>query len=159
MHSPLIDNLNRRGTSVMAKPLILLVEDDPFDVLAMKRCVAAFDLPVQLEQAGDGEEALVALARLMAQPNPPEVMVLLDLNMPRMNGIELLDAMRADLKLARTIVFVLSTSRDPRDRRAAYARGVAGYICKDSVAPDYADLATLIRAYVDLVTLPEPAQP
>ncbi|TVQ33422.1 MAG: response regulator [Geminicoccaceae bacterium] len=143
----------------MPKPLLLLVEDDPFDVLAMRRCVTSFDLPVSLEHAGDGEEALINLSRAMAKPQPPEVIVLLDLNMPRMNGIEFLDAIRADLKLARTIVFVLSTSRDPRDRRAAYARGVAAYICKDALAPDYADLATLVRAYVDLVTLPQPGQP
>ncbi len=143
----------------MAKPMLLLVEDDPFDVLAMKRCVRGFELPVSLHHAGDGEEALGLLGRAMAKMHPPEVLILLDINMPRMNGIEFLDALRADLRLARCVVFVLSTSKDPRDRRASYARGVAGYICKDSVAPDYADLATLIRAYVDLVTLPEPAQP
>lgn len=143
----------------MANPMLLLVEDDPFDVLAMKRCVRAFQLPVTLEHAADGEEAVVTLSRAVAQSHPPEVVVLLDLNMPRMNGIEFLDAIRSDLRLARTVVFVLSTSKDPRDRRASYARGVAGYICKDTVAPDYADLASLVRSFVDLVTLPEPAQP
>lgn len=139
----------------MSQPTLLLVEDDPFDVLAMKRCVATFKLPVTLEVAGDGEAALLALERLLLAPQANAVLIFLDLNMPRMNGIEFLDALRCDLRLARSIVFVLSTSNDPRDRRASYARGVAGYVCKDMVAPDYADLAALVRSYLDLVTLPE----
>ena len=143
----------------MTLPTLLLVEDDPFDVLAMKRCVSANDLPVRLECAGDGEAGLAALARLVVEPNAAPVVVLLDLNMPRMNGIEFLDALRADLRLVRTVVFALTTSNDVRDRRATYARGVSGYICKDAVAPDYSDLGALIRHLVDLVTLPEPGQP
>lgn len=142
----------------MYQTTLLLVEDDPFDVLAMKRCVANFGLPVTLEIAGDGEAALLVLNRVLLAAQPSAVLVLLDLNMPRMNGIEFLDALRCDLRLARSVVFVLSTSNDPRDRRAAYARGVAGYVCKDSVAPDYADLAALVRGYLDLVTLPEPGR-
>lgn len=143
----------------MTKPTLLLVEDDAFDVLAMKRCVQSFALPVRLECAGDGEQALAALARLIAEPHPAPWFILLDLNMPRMNGIEFLDALRSDLRLARSCVYVLSTSNDARDRRAAYARGVSGYICKDAVAPDYADLAEMVRQVADLVTLPEPGQP
>ncbi|MFP4125634.1 MAG: response regulator [Alphaproteobacteria bacterium] len=143
----------------MTQPTLLLVEDDPFDVLAMKRCVATYDLPVRLECAGDGEDALARLNRLLAEPHPAPVFVLLDLNMPRMNGIEFLDALRADLRLARTVVYPLTTSNDVRDRRATYARGVAGYICKDAITPDYSDLAGLIRHLVDLVILPEPGRP
>ena len=143
----------------MTQPTLLLVEDDPFDVLAMKRCVSAYDLPLRLECAGDGEDALATLNRLLAEPHPAPFFVLLDLNMPRMNGIEFLDALRADLRLARTVVYALTTSNDVRDRRATYARGIAGYICKDAIAPDYHDLAGLIRQLVDLVTLPEPGQP
>ncbi len=143
----------------MTQPTLLLVEDDPFDVLAMKRCVATHELPVRLECAGDGEAALGALNSLLAEPHPAPFFVLLDLNMPRMNGIEFLDALRADLRLARTIVYALTTSNDARDRRATYARGISGYICKDAIAPDYSDLAAFIRGFVDLVTLPEPGQP
>jgi CheY-like chemotaxis protein len=143
----------------MTQPTLLLVEDDPFDVLAMKRCVSAHELPVRLECAGDGEAALGALNKLLAAPHPPPFFVLLDLNMPRMNGVEFLDALRADLRLARTVVYALTTSNDPRDRRATYARGISGYICKDAVAPDYSDIAAFIRHFVDLVTLPEPGQP
>jgi CheY-like chemotaxis protein len=143
----------------MTQPTLLLVEDDPFDVFAMKRCVAANDLPVRLECAADGEEGLATLNRLLAEPRPGAVFVLLDLNMPRMNGVEFLDALRADLRLARTLVYALTTSNDARDRRATYARGVGGYICKDAIAPDYSDLAGFVRHFVDLVTLPEPGQP
>lgn len=144
---------------MMIQPTLLLVEDDPFDVLAMKRCVSAYDLPVRLECAGDGEDALAALNRLLAEPHAAPVIVLLDLNMPRMNGVEFLDALRADLRLARTVVYTLTTSNDLRDRRATYARGVSGYICKDAVAPDYSDLGALVRHLVELVTLPEPGRP
>ena len=143
----------------MTQPTLLLVEDDPFDVLAMKRCVMHHDLPVQLECAGDGEAALKALGALLREPRPAPVVVFLDLNMPHMNGIEFLDALRADLRQARTVVYVLSTSNAPGDRRAAYARGVSGYICKDAVAPDYADIAGFVRHLVDLTSLPEPGHP
>jgi CheY-like chemotaxis protein len=143
----------------MHHPTLLVVEDDPFDVLAMKRCVVAYDLPVRLVCAGDGELGLAALNRLLLEPQPSPFVVLLDLNMPRMNGIEFLDALRADLRLARTVVFALTTSNDPRDRRATYARGVSGYICKDGIAPDYSDLAIFLRHLAELVTLPEPGRP
>jgi len=142
----------------MNQPTLLLVEDDPFDVLAMKRCVSAHGLTVRLECAEDGELALAALNRFLATRHPAPVLVVLDLNMPRMNGIEFLDVLRADPRLARTVVYALTTSNDPRDRRATYARGISGYICKDSLAPDYSDLAGLIRHYLDLVTLPEPGR-
>jgi CheY-like chemotaxis protein len=152
-------DLKPESAGTMTQPTLLLVEDDPFDVLAMKRCVAAHDLPLRLECVGDGEAALATLNGLLAEPRPAPFFVLLDLNMPRMNGVEFLDAVRADLRLARTVVYALTTSNDVRDRRATYARGVSGYICKDAIAPDYSDLAGLIRHVVELVTLPEPGQP
>ena len=131
---------------------IIIVDDSATMRQQVRRALEPTGLSIA--EAVDGQDGLEKI-----NADSEIDVVILDVNMPRMNGIEFLDVLRADVRLARSMVFVLSTSKDPRDRRAAYARGVAGYISKDSVAPDYADLAALIRAYVDLVTLPEPAQP
>lgn len=140
----------------MRNSILLLVEDDPIEVLAMQRCVRQHKLPVDLIHAGDGEQGLLAVRRLCGVSDPLPLLVLLDINMPRMNGFEFLDALRSGDCHADAPVFILSTSNDTRDRRSAYARHVAGYICKDRLSADYADLANLVRSYCRLVTPPEP---
>lgn len=80
--------------------------------------------------------------------------VLLDLNMPRMTGIEFLREVRMDPKLRSTIVFVLTTSNDEQDRRASYDLNVAGYLVKDDVGPDYARVLELLERYSNTVTFP-----
>jgi DNA-binding NarL/FixJ family response regulator len=117
---------------------LLLVEDDAVDALAIRRALARADIEVELTHLGDAQEAL---DQLRAGVRPDALLV--DLNTPRLSGLELLRALRADRALVDQIVFVYTTSRDPADVRGAYACQVAGYFVK-SAAPDADDL--VVRA-------------
>ena len=112
-----------------------------------------FRIPVIWVQ--DGIEALTVLrgngGGLRAER--PRI-VLLDLNMPRMNGFEFLAALRADRALQSEVVFVLTTSDADADRTHAYHEQIAGYMVKSAVGPQFAKLAGLLMAYRDSVCLP-----
>ncbi len=110
---------------------ILLVEDDDVDVELVQRALSkqGFDIPVV--RASNGAEALDLLQNcndgdILRQP----FIILLDINMPRMDGHEFLSILRQDARLKRSVVFVLTTSDSYRDRKAAYDQHVAGYILK-----------------------------
>ena len=82
------------------------------------------------------------------------MIVLLDLNMPRMDGFQFLEELRGDPKLRRTVVFVLSTSARDQDRARAYDEQVAGYMVKSSVGPQFARLAEFMNHYAGTQNLP-----
>jgi len=82
------------------------------------------------------------------------MVVLLDLNMPRMDGLEFLTEIRADAILHSTVIFVLTTSSRDADRSQSYQRNIAGYMVKSEVGPQFAKLARLLTAYGDAVSLP-----
>ncbi|WP_136439964.1 response regulator [Pacificoceanicola onchidii] len=132
---------------------ILLVEDDDGDAKAVSRAVAKCCLPVVLTRALDGIEAL-ELMRDASGPLPARYLVLADLNMPRMNGIEFLAALRGDPRLRETVVFVMTTSQSEEDRRAAYAHSVAGYAPKDGLGDGLEHLARFLEAYARIIELP-----
>lgn len=106
---------------------ILLVEDDYVDIITVQRAIRDLRLPYPLRIAHNGEEALVQLRSPIA---PLPSLILLDLNMPRMNGLELLRILKADPQLRRLPVVMLTTSRQEADRLQSYDLGVAGYIVK-----------------------------
>jgi len=136
---------------------VLLVDDDDVDVMAVRRAfrqsisARRFSLVV----ARDGIEALSVLRGSAAEPalRKPYIL-LLDLNMPRMNGLELLRELRKDNALASSIVFVLSTSAADEDKRAAYDANVAGYLVKSKIGEDMSYVVRLIEAYLQVVELP-----
>jgi CheY-like chemotaxis protein len=80
--------------------------------------------------------------------------VLLDLNSPRMNGIELLDEIRKDSALKDSIVFVLTTSNTAEDKVAAYEKQVAGYIVKEKAGKDFAKLTCMLENYWRVIEFP-----
>jgi CheY-like chemotaxis protein len=131
---------------------ILLVEDDEVDVMNVRRAFQKNHIANPLFVAGDGLEALEAL-RGGRVPRERRL-VLLDLNMPRMNGIEFLRALRADPELCATPVVVLTTSNDERDRLQSYAHNVAGYLVKPVASPAFVELMTALNAYWSRVELP-----
>lgn len=135
----------------------LLVEDDEVDVMAMQRAFRKHKLANTLLVAGDGIEALDILqGRHPSIPKPPSAIVLLDLNMPRMNGHEFLDAIRQDPTLKRLVVFVLTSSAHTGDIAQAYSNHVAGYIVKDSFTDGGLTQALdLLDNYWRVVELPE----
>jgi len=112
----------------MKENIILLVEDDELDVISVQRTLKKLDIPYKLYSAGNGKEALEMLTTA-ADPVVPDV-VLLDLNMPKMNGIEFLRAVRGHSKLKDLNVFVMTTSAESTDRSAAESLGISGFIIK-----------------------------
>ena len=111
---------------------VLLVEDDFFDTMTAQKSFARFNVPHQLLTAFNGEEALDLLMGKPDTPAPsplPEV-ILLDLNMPRMNGLEFLEVLRTTPTLAHIPVFITTTSSLEADRADAERLGVSGYILK-----------------------------
>ena len=135
------------------KPLnILLVEDDQVDVMNVKRAFQKNNITNPLFVAGNGLEAL-ELLRSDRIPGDRRI-VLLDLNMPRMNGIEFLRELRADPSLSHTPVVVLTTSNDDRDKVDAYHLNVAGYLLKPVTFSNFCDVMTALNKYWTLVELP-----
>lgn len=93
---------------------------------------------------------------LPSQPKPPvqpPYLVLLNLNMPKMDGLEFLEEIPKDPKLHSRVIFVLTTSSANQDKIAAYENHVAGYIVKSEVGPDYNHLSTLLNHYLNTVSL------
>jgi len=131
---------------------ILLVEDDEVDVMNVKRAFTKHNITNPLFVAGDGIEALEML-RSNDVPQGRRI-VLLDLNMPRMNGIEFLREVRNDPKLAATPIVVLTTSNDDRDKVDAYKLNVAGYLLKPVTFTSFCDLMVALNKYWSLVELP-----
>jgi CheY-like chemotaxis protein len=110
----------------------MLVEDDELDVISVRRSLKKLDIPYELFTAFNGIEALEVLrgdAGKDAMEPLPDVL-LLDLNMPRMNGLELLAAIRGDDRLRNIRVYVLTTSGEESDRTATNRLGVSGYLIK-----------------------------
>ncbi len=110
---------------------ILLVEDNPGDVVLMREALREAKMHNTLHVAPDGQEALAFLRRegaYAAAPRPD--LILLDLNLPRLNGHEVLAAIKDDPALRRIPVVMLTTSDAPSDVRAAYDRHVNSYITK-----------------------------
>jgi CheY-like chemotaxis protein len=135
---------------------ILLVDDDEVDVRNVRRAIQRNQerglAATTLHVAGDGVEAL-ELLRAGAIPARRRL-VLLDLNMPRMNGLELLRALRADPELAALPVVVLTTSDDERDKMEAYDLNVAGYLVKPVDFASTVELMAALETYWTVVELP-----
>jgi CheY-like chemotaxis protein len=131
---------------------ILLVEDDDVDVMNVRRAFQRAHVSNPLFVAGNGLEAL-DLLRGGTFPDGRRL-VLLDLNMPRMNGIEFLRAIRADAELRSLPVVVLTTSNDERDKVDAYNLNVAGYLVKPVTFTDFVELMVALNKYWMLVEMP-----
>lgn len=131
---------------------VLLVEDDEVDVMNVRRAFQQNHINNPLFVASDGVEALEKL-RSGEVPRGRRI-VLLDLNMPRMTGIEFLRELRKDPDLASTTVVVLTTSRDDRDRIEAYDLNVAGYLLKPVTFSNFCEVMVALNKYWSLVEFP-----
>ena len=131
---------------------ILLVEDDQVDVMNVKRAFDKNKIANPLFVANNGADALEIL-RSKQIPDERRI-VLLDLNMPRMNGLEFLRELRADAKLQSTVVVVLTTSNDERDKFEAYNLNVAGYLLKPVTFVNFVEVMAALNKYWTLVELP-----
>lgn len=137
------------------QPTVLIVDDDDVDRLGWVRAFRQLAQPNQLVTARDGSEALAILRGEADTPPPAKpIIVLLDLNMPRMNGIEFLDQLRAEADWHDTVVFVVSTSQNSRDKAQAYGRCIAGYIQKRHAQDCIPQAVKMLELYQSVVSLP-----
>jgi CheY-like chemotaxis protein len=131
---------------------ILLVEDDQVDVMNVKRAFEKNRITNPLFVAANGLEALEML-RAGSVPADRRI-VLLDLNMPKMSGLEFLRELRSDPELQSTVVIVLTTSNDERDKIDAYNLNVAGYLLKPVTFINFVEVMAALNKYWTLVELP-----
>jgi CheY-like chemotaxis protein len=129
---------------------ILLVEDDEVDIKALRWAFDNLKIANPLVIAQDGVEALKILPQL-----PRPYLIITDINMPRMNGIELLRKIRQSEELHDSIVFVLTTSNDEQDKIDAYNLNVAGYMLKSDMGTSFTRAIALVENYWKVVEFPE----
>jgi CheY-like chemotaxis protein len=129
---------------------ILLVEDDEVDVMTVQRAFKRGNINNPLYLASNGLEALAMLRDTPGQPSVIPIdrrLILLDLNMPKMNGLEFLHELRADAALNHIPVVVLTTSNEEQDRVQAYDLNVAGYILKPVTFSIFVELMVTLNKY------------
>ncbi|MEM9803830.1 MAG: response regulator [Cyanobacteria bacterium P01_D01_bin.56] len=133
---------------------ILLVEDDAVDVMTVQRAFKKSKVSNPLHIAGNGLEAL----ELLRSPDTPfkdaRCLILLDLNMPKMNGIEFLKELRQDPEFHKIPVIVLTTSDQEKDRVEAYNLHVAGYVVKPVTFAKFVEVVTVLNHYWTLCEFP-----
>lgn len=137
-----------------SKP-ILLLEDDTVDAMTVKRALKDLKVTNPLVRTGNGEEAL---AYLRDPNNMRPCVILLDLNMPKMNGIEFLKVVKADENFKRIPAIVLTTSKDDQDRIQTYQLSVAGFIVKPVDYIKFVEAMKIIDLYWTLSEMPNVEQ-
>lgn len=134
---------------------VLLVEDDEIDAEAVRRAFRRHRIANPVALARNGREALEMLRGSEDRPPLPRpYLILLDLNMPQMTGLEFLGALRADPDLSDSIVFVLTTSDAERDISDAYERHIAGYMVKSKIGEDFLKLIGMLDHYWRMIEFP-----
>ncbi|KTC66241.1 two-component response regulator (plasmid) [Legionella adelaidensis] len=136
---------------------IMLIEDDDVDIQDVKRTFQKINITNPLYIATNGDEALDKLygrnGEIKLHPAPK--IILLDINMPRMNGIEFLKILRSDPELRSILVFVLTSSNNDKDKVAAYNLNVAGYILKPLKFSEFIDSISSLYVYWSLLEFPQ----
>lgn len=131
---------------------LLLVEDDDIDAMTIKRSFKKQNITNPLVRVYDGIEALTLLKESkVTQP----LVIILDLQMPRMGGIEFLKVLRADPKLSDLVVFVLTTSKAKTDITSSYGKHIAGYFVKGETGDRFSGLVNMLENYFEIVHLNE----
>ncbi len=132
---------------------ILLVEDNPMDLDLTIRAFAAKKLTNPIQIARDGEEALQFLER-WEKGEPRPVVILLDLNMPKINGIEVLQKIKSHPEFKTIPIVILTTSSESSDLQAAYKSGANSYIVKPVDFEKFLDVASHIDLYWRVINKP-----
>lgn len=133
----------------------LIVDDDTVSVMSMKRAMHKLRILNDIEVCSDGRHALEFLrSEATRDDSLPPYIITLDLNMPRMGGLEFLDHLRADPQLSRMVIFVFTTSDTPDDMKSAYQHHVAGYVVKENPSETFSAALDMLEAYARIVELP-----
>lgn len=127
---------------------LFVVEDDDVDFMTIERSFRKQRIANPIVRAKNGEEALEML--LAGKPDFPFV-ALLDLQMPKLSGLELLSKIRSDPRISDTVVFVLTTSKDEQDILQSYQHHVAGYFVKEDAGEGFMDIVSVLEGYWKVV--------
>jgi CheY-like chemotaxis protein len=134
---------------------LLHVEDDDLCIMGLSRAFKNAKIPNPISFAHDGIHALEMLRGTNGRGRfPRPYLILLDLNMPRMGGIEFLEELRKDEDLRKSIVFIMTTSGADEDKVEAYNLGAAGYILKTNPADAFLEATALLDTYWRVVEFP-----
>ncbi len=150
----------RSPVMTTTQPLnILLVEDDEVDVMNVQRALKKNAATATLHRAANGIEALAMLRtnNKITTENNGRLLILLDLNMPKMGGLEFLKELRADPALCHLPVVVLTTSMQDHDLATAYQYNVAGYIIKPMTFSSFVETIDVLNRYWSMSAMPSPA--
>ena len=138
------------------KMSILLVEDNDLDAAILKRSMKKLDLSNSLIRARDGLEALELLkSHLATKTLPQPFVILLDINMPRMNGHEFLAELRATDALKASQVYVFTTSDSKKDINLAYKNNANGYIVKPDSTSELTDILRALQEFWSICEVPD----
>ncbi|MBW8332156.1 MAG: response regulator [Prolixibacteraceae bacterium] len=140
------------GTTNLNQP-ILLVEDNPVDLDLTLRAFKSRKLANPVEIARDGEEALAYIEK-WKNGDPVPVVILLDLNLPKVNGLEVLEAIKKHPDFRTIPVVVLTTSSESRDVKTSYQLGANSYIVKPVDFDKFIEVATQIELYWGVLNRP-----
>jgi CheY-like chemotaxis protein len=132
---------------------ILLIEDNPMDEDLTRRAFARRKVINPIEVARDGEQALEYLDRWQAG-NPLPVVILLDINLPKVNGLEILRQFKASSYAQKVPVIILTTSAEDRDIEVAYKLGANSYIVKPVDFEKFLEVAAQIDLYWNMINMP-----
>ncbi len=135
-----------------SKKPILLVEDDKVDAMTVRRALKEIKVTNNVILASNGEEAI---DYLLKPDSEMPCIILLDLNMPKMNGLEFMKVAKENEKLRKIPIVVLTTSSEERDRMNSFKNGVAGYMTKPVDYQQFVDVIKTINIYWTLSELPE----
>lgn len=133
-----------------SKP-ILLVEDDIVDAMTVERALGDLEISNQLTHKINGEETL---EYLRSDSNETPCVILIDLNMPKMNGLEFLRLIKANETSKEIPVIVLTTSSEEQDVDESFKLGVAGYMVKPIDYEEFLEKIRVIDSYCTLIELP-----
>lgn len=143
------------NTADIAPISLLLVEDDDIDATTVLRGLARAGIANPLVRARDGIEALDLMLGMNGKERlAPPYLLLVDIRMPRLDGLGLVRRVRGNPQLQRTIIFILTTSDSDRDRVAAYDAHVAGYVVKSTDPEHFHALARMLEYYLLIVSPP-----
>ncbi|WDD97065.1 response regulator [Thalassomonas actiniarum] len=135
----------------MKEVTLFLIEDDDIDAMAVERSLKKQKIANPVKRAYDGVQALEMLKDgVVSKP----FTILLDIQMPRMNGLEFLTALRANETFADSVVFVLTTSKAEQDIIHSYQHHVAGYFVKNEAGANFRDCINMLDSYWKIVHAP-----
>ena len=147
--------MNLESAKNTAGVRFMFVDDDEISIMALERGLKQLEISNTVQIAIDGVEALAILNEAVHSDGTlPPYVVVLDINMPRMGGLEFLEKIRSNENFKKLVVFILTTSDAPSDIASAYEHNVAGYIVKEDSRNSYRETLVMIKAYSELVVLP-----